>query len=224
LLHDVSHELRSPLARLNAIVGLARQQPENIEESLSRLERESVRMDRLLAELLTLSRLESGLVARFDETVDLGALLGDVVDDAGPEIGQAGFKVELAAAEGTLVSGDAELLHRLFDNLLRNALIHAARGGWVGIRLSARAGVAIVTVEDRGAGVPDAELDQLFVAFYRGRGVVNAAKAADARGHGLGLAIARQIAEQHGGRIKAANRDGGGLCVTVALPVTKEPD
>lgn len=227
LLHDVSHELRSPLARLNAIVGLARQQPENIEESLSRLERESARMDRLLAELLTLSRLESGLVARFDETVDLGALLGDVVDDAAPEIGQAGFRVDLAAAEGTLVSGDAELLHRLFDNLLRNALIHAARGGWVGIRLSARAGVAMVTVEDRGAGVPDSDLDQLFVAFYRGRSVENLASngnAANANGHGLGLAIARQIAEQHGGRIKAANRDGGGLCLTVVLPVTKEPD
>ena len=227
LLHDVSHELRSPLARLNAIVGLARQQPGNIEESLLRLERESARMDRLLAELLTLSRLESGLVARFDESVDLGALLGDVVDDAAPEIGQAGFKVELAVAEGTLVSGDAELLHRLFDNLLRNALIHAARGAWVGIRLSVRAGIAMVTVEDRGAGVPDAELDQLFVAFYRGRQVKdaeNAANAAGPPGHGLGLAIARQIAEQHGGRIKAANRDSGGLCVTVVLPVTKEAD
>lgn len=227
LLHDVSHELRSPLARLNAIVGLARQQPENIEESLSRLERESARMDRLLAELLTLSRLESGLVARCNEAVDLGVLLGDVVDDAAPEIGQAGFKVELTAAEGTRVSGDAELLHRLFDNLLRNALIHAARGGWVGIRLSARAGVAVVTVEDRGAGVPDADLDQLFVAFYRGRQVKNAGdteNAANANGHGLGLAIARQIAEQHGGRITAANRDGGGLCVTVVLPVTKEAD
>lgn len=228
LLHDVSHELRSPLARLNAIVGLARQQPENIEESLQRLERESVRMDRLLAELLTLSRLESGLVARVDETVDLGVLLGDVVDDAAPEIGQAGFKVELSAAEGTLVSGDPELLHRLFDNLLRNALTHAARGEWVGIRLSARAGAAVVTMEDRGAGIPDAELEQLFIAFYRGRNSANAntsnAESVAVNGYGLGLAIARQIVEQHGGRIKAANRDGGGLCLTVALPVTRVTD
>jgi len=217
LLHDVSHELRSPLARLNAIVGLARQQPENIDESLSRLERESARMDRLLSELLTLSRLESGLVVQVSETVDLGELLGDVVDDAAPEAGQAGCRVELEARPGILVCGDPEMLHRLFDNLLRNALTHANAGGWVGIKLNEKAGEVIVRVEDRGAGVPDFDLERLFVPFYRGQ------TPKDANGHGLGLAIARQIVDQHGGRVDAANRDEGGLCLTVVLPVAKAP-
>jgi len=218
LLHDVSHELRSPLARLNAIVGLARQQPENIDESLSRLERESTRMDRLLSELLTLSRLESGLVERASETVDLGELLGDVVDDAAPEAAAVACRVELKAGPGTLVCGDPELLHRLFDNLLRNALTHARTGGWVGISLAIRAGEAVVRVEDRGSGVPKSELVQLFVPFYRGRSRV------DGNGYGLGLAIARQVVDQHGGQIEATNRHEGGLCLTVVLPLAKVPD
>ena len=215
LLHDVSHELRSPLARLNAIVGLARQQPENIDESLSRLERESARMDRLLSELLTLSRLESGLVERASETVDLGELLGDVVDDAAPEAAAAACRVELKAGPGTLVCGDPELLHRLFDNLLRNALTYARAGVWVGIRLTTRAGEAVVRVEDRGAGVPDSDLEQLFVPFYRGRLCI------DGNGYGLGLAIARQIVDQHRGQIEAANLHEGGLCLIVVLPLAK---
>ena len=215
LLHDVSHELRSPLARLNAIVGLARQQPENIDESLSRLERESARMDRLLSELLTLSRLESGLVEPLCETVDLGELLGDVVDDAAPEAAAAACRVELKAGPGTLVCGDPELLHRLFDNLLRNALTHARAGGWVGISLAIRAGEAVVRVEDQGSGVPKTDLEQLFVPFYRGRSRV------DGNGYGLGLAIARQIVDQQRGQIEAANRHEGGLCLTVVLPLAK---
>lgn len=218
LLHDVSHELRSPLARLNAIVGLARQQPENIDESLSRLERESARMDRLLSELLTLSRLESGLVERASETVDLGELLGDVVDDAAPEAGAAACRVELKADTGTLVCGDPELLHRLFDNLLRNALTYARNGGWVGVSLAVGASEAVVRVDDRGSGVPDSDLEQLFVPFYRGRSRV------DGNGYGLGLAIARQIVDQHRGQIDAANRHEGGLRLTVVLPLAKAPD
>jgi len=213
LLHDVSHELRSPLARLNAIVGLARQQPENIDESLSRLERESVRMDRLLSELLTLSRLESGLVEQVSETVDLGELLGDVVDDAAPEAAQAACKVELVAEHGIMVLGNPEMLHRLFDNLVRNALTHASAGGWVGIHLAVKATEAVVSVEDRGAGVLSSELEHLFVPFFRGR------SPGEGNGYGLGLAIARQIVEQHRGRIAAANRSEGGLCLTVALPL-----
>jgi len=212
LLHDVSHELRSPLARLNAIVGLARQQPENIDESLSRLERESVRMDRLLSELLTLSRLESGLVAPVNETVDLGELLSDVVDDAAPEVAQAACQVELKAGQVALVRGDSEMLHRLFDNLLRNALTHARSGAWVGISVNVQAGEAVVRVEDRGSGVLSTDLERLFVPFYRAR------PDSGANGYGLGLAIARQIVDQHRGRIEAANRREGGLCLTVVLP------
>ncbi len=213
LLHDVSHELRSPLARLNAVIGLARQQPEKFEECLTRLEHESVRMDRLLSELLTLSRLESGMMARDNEPVDIADLLADVVADTAPEAEQAGCKVELdLGGIDCVVCGDAEMLHRVFDNLLRNVLIHAAAGGWVGVALSVAGDALCVRVEDRGPGVPDAELARLFEPFYRGTQV------AARNGHGLGLAIARQIIDNHRGCIEAANRTVGGLCVSVYLP------
>lgn len=218
LLHDVSHELRSPLARLNAIIGLARQQPESLADYLARLEHESVRMDRLLSELLTLSRLESGMVEPCAEVVDLGELLGDVVEDAAPETEQAGCQVTLEVPSAAFVRGDPELLHRMFDNLLRNALAHAASGKWVGISLTANESEISVQVEDCGPGVLSTELDRLFIPFYRG------SKTAGGSGHGLGLALARQIVENHHGRIEAANRAERGLCLTVTLPRVPDPE
>jgi signal transduction histidine kinase len=211
LLHDVSHELRSPLARLNAIIGLARQQPQNLDDCLARLEHESMRMDRLLSELLTLSRLESGMDERAHELVDLSELLGDVVADAAPEAEHAACRVDLAAPRGALVQGDPEMLHRAFDNLLRNALTHGRSGGWVGVTLSLAADEVGVSVEDRGPGVLSADVDRLFLPFYRGTA------AADRSGHGLGLAIAKQIIDRHHGRISAANRPDGGFRLHVVL-------
>jgi signal transduction histidine kinase len=213
LLHDVSHELRSPLARLSAIIGLARQQPDCLEDCLARLEHESARMDRLLSELLTLSRLESGMVERSSELVDLADLLEDVVADAAPEVEQAACRVDMSRGPAALVRGDPEMLHRVFDNLLRNALLHAASGRWVGITLVVDGDEASVRVEDRGPGVLSADIDRLFLPFYRSR------QTAGRNGHGLGLAITRQIVENHQGRIDVANRREGGLCVTVHLPL-----
>jgi two-component system, OmpR family, sensor kinase len=211
LLYDVSHELRAPLARLNAIIGLARQQPESLEACLVRLEHESVRMDRLLSELLTLSRLESGMDEPALEGVDVGEVLDNVVADAAPEAVQAACRVELTAPAGILVQGDPELLHRAFDNLLRNALTHARSGGWVGIELSCTADEVRVGVEDRGPGVLSADIERLFLPFHRG------ATTADRSGHGLGLAIAKQIVDRHRGRIVAANRPEGGLRLNIVL-------
>ena len=195
------------------MIGLARQQPDKFEECLGRLEHESVRMDRLLSELLTLSRLESGMMARDNERVDVADLLADVVADTAPEAAQAGCQVELdVGGHDCVVCGDAEMLHRVFDNLLRNALIHAASGGWVGLTLTTVGDELCVRVDDRGPGVPAADLARLFEPFYRGTQV------AARTGHGLGLAIARQIVDNHGGRIEAVNRTAGGLCVSVYLP------
>ncbi len=213
LLHDVSHELRSPLARLNALIGLVRQQPDSLDECLSRLEHESVRMDRLLSQLLTLSRLESGMVERVNERINLSELLDDVVADATPEVDQAGFLVEFVAETNTVVNGDPEMLHRVFDNLLRNALTHAAAGKWVGITIVPGADTVGVRVDDRGSGVFSADVERLFMPFFRG------AHTSGRNGHGLGLAIARQIVENHHGRIEAANRPEGGLRLTVTLPL-----
>jgi len=218
LLHDVSHEMRSPLARLNAIVGLVRQQPKNLDEHLLRLEHESMRMDRLLSELLTLSRLESGAEGQVSERsgpVELADLLEDVVEDAAPESVQANCQVEFFRPAGkVVVAGDPELLYRLFDNLLRNALTHAAAGGWVGITMTAaeQEQDVEIRVEDLGPGVPSEDLAQLFVPFFR------SVAANGRKGHGLGLAIARQIVDNHHGRIEASNRAEGGLRLTVRLP------
>lgn len=216
LLHDVSHELRSPLARLQAAIGLARQQPERSEELLSRIELESVRMDGLVSELLTLSRLEAGMEERLDETVDLCELLVILVEDARFEAQARACTVEYPAppSPSCLLTGSAELLHRALENVVRNALKHAPPGGRVGIALlpEIAPGQCGVRICDNGPGVPADDLAAIFRPFFRGEGGTHA------DGHGLGLAIARRIVELHGGSIVAANRDAGGLCVSIALP------
>lgn len=212
LMHDVSHEMRSPLARLSAIVGLVRQQPERLDDCLNLLEHESARMDRLVSELLTLSRLESGMVDPGGEVCDLAEVLADVVADAAPEAGQTACRIELEANAEAPVRGDPEMLHRVFDNLLRNALAYASGGGWIGLRLEARADGIEVCVEDLGPGVLSTDLGRLFEPFFRG------SQAPVKKGHGLGLAIARQIVANHGGSIHAENRREGGLRIRVRLP------
>ena len=217
LMHDVSHEMRSPLARLSAIMGLMRQQPERIDDCLDLLERESERMDRLVSELLTLSRLESGVAARRDELVDLAEILADAVTDAGPEAEQAACAIEIHAGGNFPMRGDGEMLHRLFDNLLRNALAYASCGGWIGIRAERIGKTVCVCVEDRGPGVLDADLERLFEPFFRGH------RTPSRNGHGLGLAIARQIVMSHSGRIAAENRHEGGLRVKIEFPLADVP-
>ena len=212
LMHDVSHEMRSPLARLSAIVGLVRQQPERLEDCLNLLEHESARMDRLISELLTLSRLESGMVDPGEAMVDLAEVLADVVGDAAPEAEQAACRIALDAGTEMRVRGDAEMLHRAFDNLLRNALAYAGGGGWVGVRVDREGDDVRVCVEDLGPGVLSSDLKRLFEPFFRG------SHAPVKKGHGLGLAIARQVVVNHHGRIDAENRREGGLRVTVRLP------
>ena len=212
LMHDVSHEMRSPLARLSAIVGLVRQQPDRLDDCLSLLEHESARMDRLLSELLTLSRLESGMLDTGKEVVDLAEVLGDVVGDAAPEAEQAACCIDLKVEADAPVLGDAEMLHRVFDNLVRNALAYAASGGWIGIRIDREENEVRVCVEDRGPGVLSSDLKRLFEPFFRGSHVPVK------KGHGLGLAISRQVVVNHHGRIEAENRREGGLRVTVRLP------
>ena len=218
LLHDVSHELRSPLARLQAAVGLARQHPDNIDSAMDRIDREAERMDKLVDEILALSRVESGMSAQRNETVDVAALVRDVVEDAAFEAHAGAKTVDLdanvAELDAASVSGNAELLHRALENIVRNAMRHAPEGGKVvvaGTRDTAARTIAI-TVADNGPGVAHAELASIFEPFFRGSG------AKDAQGHGLGLAIARRVIEAHGGRVAAANRPEGGLVVTLQLP------
>lgn len=216
LLHDVSHELRSPLARLQAAIGLARQQPQKLDASLDRIERESGRLDELVGELLTLSRLEAGMSGTADEEVDLVELVAGIADDARFEAEASGRQVQFSGEGAAIVKVRAELLHRAFENVIRNAVKYTRENTTVEVKIERRAAPdrLIVTVADRGPGIPESDLQAVFEPFFRGEtGVATA-------GFGLGLAIARRAIEAHGGSVRALNRPGGGLRVEIALPAS----
>lgn len=222
LLHDVSHELRSPLARLQAAIGLAHQNPARMAASFTRIERESVRMDKLVDELLTLSRLEAGALSGTREEIDIAELLGEIVSDAQFEAATQGRTV---TAQGVsqdvppersqvLLLGQPDLLARAIENVVRNAIKHSPAGGTIVVCSVVDAGTLHIRVLDQGPGVAPQDLQAIFEPFFR-----SSATDKDVEGHGLGLAIARQVVQQHGGTIGAVNRDGGGLGVEIALPL-----
>jgi len=210
LLHDVSHELRSPLARLQAAIGLAHQQPDKIQASLERIERESVRMDRLVGELLTLSRLEAASTPLAMEPVDLVEMVDQIADDARFE---AGARIEVDAPVPVTVRGVPDLLWSAVENIVRNAVKHGGLDGAVDVALHPEPGLVHIEVLDRGPGILDEHLGEIFEPFFRSNPTQN-----NVDGHGLGLAIAKRVVETHGGRITAANRADGGLRVTITLP------
>jgi len=218
LLNDVSHELRSPLARLQVAVGLARQQPDKLVSALERIERESGRLDDLVGQLLTLSRLEAGVVQGLEEYLDVGELLEDIVDDARFEAAASGRDVRLQGDGELLLKGRAELLRRAFENVIRNGVRHTAPGTAVEVSVArAASGTGLtVSVCDQGPGVPEAELATLFEPFVR------SAQGETGGGYGLGLAITRRAVEAHGGTVAASNRAGGRLCVTLQLPLATD--
>ncbi|WP_291989357.1 ATP-binding protein [Candidatus Accumulibacter sp. ACC007] len=233
LLHDVSHELRSPLARLHAAIGLARQSPEKLEMTLERIERESVRLDELVGELLTLSRLEAGTPGAPPVTIELMEMVASIADDAGFEAEASGRRVHFSGAGEVTASVQGELLYRAVENVVRNAAKYTAAGTTVevtarrlvdggvagegrtsGVSGACQAsGVFEIVVADRGPGVPEADLEAIFEPFYR------ADNNAGTIGYGLGLAIARRALLSHGGQVRARNRPDGGLEVTLSLPL-----
>ena len=214
LLHDVSHELRSPLARLQAAVGIMRQKPEQPADMIARIEDETARIDHLVGELLTLSRLEAGELAGAEEEVDMHELVDEVVRDANFEAQAQGRQVVWEENGTAVLQGRPELLHSAIENIVRNALKHApdCRTVWVETSADALRRLYILQVLDAGAGVPTEELPSLFSPFFRG------ANTANMEGYGLGLAIARRCIEAHGGTIRADNRPAGGLRVEIMLP------
>ncbi|CNK47951.1 putative two-component system sensor kinase [Yersinia aldovae] len=214
LLHDVSHELRSPLARLQLAIGLAHQNPVNVESALQRIEHESKRLDKMIGELLALSRAENHNLADDDEYFDLHELVKVVVNDARFEAQVPGVEIllqVLPAIEYT-VKGNAELMRRAFDNIVRNALRFSAYGQQVSVTLSPLDKCYQIQVADQGPGVEESQLSSIFDPFVRVKSAMSG------KGYGLGLAITRKVILAHGGQVEARNGEQGGLVITLRVP------
>jgi two-component system OmpR family sensor kinase len=210
LLHDVSHELRSPLARMQAAIGLARQQPERAAAMQDRVERESTRLDALVGELLTLARLETDATPTAHARLDVVELLAEVCDDARFEARAAKRDLVFTANGGYLAEVSSELLYRAFENVVRNAVKFTREGTVVSVVAEVRSTSLVVTVSDQGPGVPAEAHAQMFEPFQR-------VGDAGVDGFGLGLTIAKRAIESHGGRIEAHAAAGGGLAIRMSL-------
>jgi two-component system sensor histidine kinase CpxA len=239
LLKDVSHELRSPLARLSVALGLARQRaasgvdPE-VENSLNRIELEADRLNQLIQRLLTISRLESGTDGLRKTRLSLRELVEQVAGDAEYETPGRDCRVTaIAATDATdsdeheydpeydeyLVDGDPDLLRSAVENVVRNATRYTGEGTTVEVRLERRQAAnseeeIIVRVLDSGPGVPDEALPKIFEPFYR----LDDARNRQTGGAGLGLSIADRAIRLHGGQLRASNRKEGGLEVEIRIP------
>jgi len=205
-LADASHELRSPLARLNVALTLARRQPQS-DQYLDRIEREAERLDRMISELLTLARIDSGAESA-GEQFDLAALVEEIVADGDFEAHANGRRVRLLYDGACEVNGNRELLRSAIENVVRNAVRHTATA--VDVELRCDAEHARLCVRDDGPGLDPEVLAEIFRPFHR----------LDAQGTGLGLAIADRIIRLHHGTIAATN-SGGGLVVVIDLPRRK---
>jgi two-component system, OmpR family, sensor histidine kinase CpxA len=219
LFRNVSHELRSPLARLNVAMELARQSAAaEVPGYLDRIEREAERLNRLIGQMLTLARLESGMDPAQQGVFDLGGLVQEVVADGDFEARARHSAVRMVSRETCVVFGAAELLRSAMENVVRNAVHSTMEGTETEVSVHHRAAPegahAVVEVRDHGPGVPEKELANIFHPFYR----LGPAHERHTGGAGLGLAIAERAVRLHGGTIAAANAPGGGLLMTICIP------
>ena len=226
LLTDISHELRSPLARLNVALELARQRSgAEARASLDRIELETERMNELIGQLLRLARLEDhvdGGEQAAMESVRLADLVHEVASDADFEAGSRNRGVQVVKVRDCVATGSVELLRSAIENIVRNALRYTGEETQVEISLDRTSRddrpYAHITVRDHGPGVPEEALEELFRPFYR----VGDARDRQSGGTGLGLAIAERIIRLHGGTLTASNVREGGLQMEVYLPLEKE--
>lgn len=217
LFHDVSHELRSPLARLELAIGLLRQTPEKLPDMLERVEREAKRLESLIEQLLTLARLQSGAPLTGTANVDLIDLLNEIVEDARFEARSKDCCIRFDAPTAFVTFANGELLYRAFENVIRNAIKFSPPGGEIVVSVSGVEQLEI-TVSDRGPGVPADSLNEIFEPFRR----LDSGDVSGAGGFGLGLALARQAIEVHGGVINARSREApGGLDVMALIPLRR---
>jgi len=217
LLGDVSHELRSPLSRLLVALGLARRaHAEEMPELLDRIALEAKRLDSLIGQLLTLSRIESGSHAAAASSIDLTALVHEVVTDADFEARAQSRRVGVTAFEECTVSGFEELLRSAVENVVRNGVRFTRDGTAVDVSIRRERDRAVIRVRDRGPGVPETMLSEIFLPFHRGQAIDGLRN----EGSGLGLAIAHRAVAANRGKIGAMNAADGGLIVDIEFPLS----
>lgn len=217
LLSDISHELRSPLARLQVALGLARKKSgADIETEMQRLEKEANRLDDLVGQSLTLSRLDAGAEYPKDDFVDIRQLLETIIKDCDFEARSNNKHVELHATQSWTINANGELLRRALENIIRNAIHYTPKDTTVEVFLKEQTGNVFISICDQGSGVPDEKLDSLFEPFVR----LSEARDRDSGGYGLGLAIAYRAIHFHQGSILARNLKQGGLCMDIEIPKT----
>src|SRR5205085_518454 len=215
LLRSVSHDLRSPLATIRAVAtdlrdGVVYEEPTRI-ELLSTVCDEAERLDRIVANLLSLSRIEAGAFAPERQAVPIDELIADRLRKLGGLLRHVRVQVELAG-DLPLVDGDYTQLEQVVTNLLENASRHAPPGTMVrigGRRLPGAGGQVEIWVSDEGIGIPDYDRQRVFEPFRRGEG---------SRSSGVGLAICKAVVEAHGGTIRVERTPGGGATFVFSLP------
>jgi len=217
LIYDVSHELRSPLSRLNVALDLARER-KGTDPAFDHMEHDLERLNEMIERLLTIARLETSPSSIQHETINLVDLVSQISRDAEFESQERGVHVETTAASKYTVRGDTRLLRSAIENVVRNAVHYTASGSTVEIALKSfdleTKPLVQVLVRDHGPGVPESELTNIFRPFYR----VTEARDRQSGGSGLGLTIAERIVRIHGGTIQAENVSPNGLQVEILLP------
>ncbi len=225
LLRDISHELRSPLARLNVALELCRKgSAQEVEKCLGRIEKESGRLNDLIGHLLTLTRVESGIFTGEKTQIDMANLIRGIVEDADFEAKSLNRRVKAEEIEACLVEGDEELLRGAIENVARNAVRYTDESSAVTVSLRCirdqGGSNGLIAIRDQGMGVPEESLPNLFRPFYR----VGNDRDRETGGTGLGLAITKATVRLHGGAIRAVNAAEGGLIIEISLPALPAPD
>ncbi len=223
LLRDVSHELRSPLARLNVALELAREDADpGMAAHLSRIERETEKLNQLIGQLLTLSSMEALEKVNTFSPVSLAHLIEEMIPDAEYEAHQRQISVAFRAEDECIISGNQELLYQAIENVVRNAIRFTESGSKVEIRLAIvpqqEACAAVIEVNDHGPGIPEDEINAIFRPFYR----VDSARSPETGGFGVGLAIAERAVKLHHGKMCAVNRNGGGATIRMCFPLSED--
>ncbi|HEY5212176.1 MAG TPA: ATP-binding protein [Acidobacteriaceae bacterium] len=223
LLRDVSHELRSPLSRLSVALELAHDDatPE-LDVHLARIEREAGKLNQLIGQLLTLSSMEARENTSAFQSVSLNQLCRQLLPDAEYEARQHSCRVSLIEDNQCVIRGNADLLYRAIENVVRNAIRYTDPRTEVTLRITettvAASRFAAIEVADQGPGIPEAELANIFRPFYR----VDQARSSSTGGFGVGLAITERAVRLHAGTLRAANRPQGGIAVLFLFPILQD--